>query len=289
LNTTRDPSIASILLQARKRLEAAGIADPSTDARFLVSGVLGLSLSDLMLRADDIRSATEAGAVDAAVERRAAGEPVHRILGSREFYGLELTLSADTLEPRPDTEILVDAVLPPLKRIVAKKGSARILDMGTGTGAICLALLSQCAAATGLGSDVSKGALETARRNAENNGLAGRFETIVSDWFTNIEGRFDIIVSNPPYIQSNVIPLLDLEVRKFDPLAALDGGEDGLDAYRSIARGVAAFLADDGMIGVEIGFDQKASVSALFIEQGFSLAAAMCDYGGNDRVLLFSR
>jgi release factor glutamine methyltransferase len=236
---------------------------------------------------DRILTEAEASLVTAAVARRLKREPVHRILGSREFHGMDLLLSRETLEPRPDTEVLVDAMLPPLKNMIATKGSARILDLGTGTGAIILALLKECIGATGVGTDISHDALATAQTNAERHGLASRFTPVHSHWFSGISGRFDIIVSNPPYIRSDIIPVLDPEVRDFDPIAALDGGPDGLSPYRDIAVNAANFLEQDGMVGLEIGYDQKSAVTDIFTHAGFILTQAQCDYAGHDRVLVF--
>ncbi|MGU4174294.1 HemK/PrmC family methyltransferase, partial [Pseudomonas aeruginosa] len=161
--------------------------------------------------------------------------------------------------------------------------------MGTGTGAICLALLKECPEATGIGSDISADALETAARNAARNDLGARFEAIRSDWFEKISGRFDIIVSNPPYIRTDIVATLGQEVRIHDPMAALDGGQDGLAPYRLIAADAGRFLVENGIVGVEIGFDQRLDVSAIFASHGFSLLDAVKDYGGNDRVLTFRR
>jgi release factor glutamine methyltransferase len=280
-------TLSSVVSEARSRLSQAGFADAAIETRILIGGLLGLSSTEVFIHGDRILSDDERLKITSAVERRLRHEPVHRILGRREFYGLDLTLSADTLEPRPDTEVLVETLLPHLERIIATKGGARMLDMGTGTGAICLALLKQCPLATGIGSDIAPGALETALRNAGINGVADRFSTCVSDWFANIDGRFDIIVSNPPYIRSDVIPNLDRDVREFDPMAALDGGSDGLDPYRSIALDADRYLEDGGVIGVEIGFDQREDVGAIFQVQGYRLLACVKDYGGNDRVMLF--
>ncbi|NRF09968.1 peptide chain release factor N(5)-glutamine methyltransferase [Agrobacterium pusense] len=282
-------TVASELAAVRKRLQAAGIADPLLDARLLIAEVVGFSLTDFVMKPDRSLTTEEQARIDAMVERRAAGEPVHRILGHREFHGLDLLLSRETLEPRPDTEVLVDTLLPALKAAVSARGSARILDLGTGTGAICLALLKECPEATGVGSDISADALETASRNAFRNDLGGRFEPVQSDWFEKISGRFDIIVSNPPYIRSDIVATLDREVRHHDPLAALDGGQDGLAPYRLIAAEAGRFLVENGIVGVEIGFDQRLDVSAIFSSHGFSLLDALKDYGGNDRVLTFRR
>lgn len=280
---------ASVLIaEARRRFAEAELGDPATDARVLVAGVLGLSLSDVLTRGDVAVSREQAEGVRAAITRRCRHEPVHRILGRRSFYGLDLQLSPATLEPRPDTEILVDCVLPHLKRKIAEKGTARLLDLGVGTGAISLALLKECPQARAVGSDISEEALSTAERNAYINGVAERFETVRSAWFSHINGRFDIIVSNPPYIPTGVVAELDPEVRNYDPLTALDGGEDGLDAYRALSTGAGDYLLANGLVAVEIGYDQKNSVATLFENAGFSLFEARRDYGGNDRVLLFT-
>jgi release factor glutamine methyltransferase len=283
------PTVQPLVAEIRKRLESAGVADPLIDARLLIGEVIGFSLTDFVLNGTRSVTDDEAAQIETMVARREKGEPVHRILGHREFYGLDLLLSPGTLEPRPDTEVLVDALLPQLRRIIAHKGHARILDMGIGTGAICLALLHECPQASGVGSDIAADAMNTARKNAERHGLQDRFETIESNWFAHISGRFDIIVSNPPYIRSEVIEKLDRDVRDFDPMAALDGGKDGLLPYRAIAEKAADFLNDSGVIGLEIGYDQKADVTAIFAAQGYVCVEAIKDYGGNDRALIFCK
>lgn len=282
-------TVESVLAAARKALQAVKVTDPLLDARLLIAEVVGFSLTDFVMRPDRAVTAEEAARIADMIDRRANGEPVYRILGHREFHGLDLLLSKETLEPRPDTEILVDTLLPVLKNAVSAKGSARILDLGTGTGAICLALLKECPEATGIGSDISDDALETAVRNAARNDLGARYEAIRSDWFEKISGRFDIIVSNPPYIRTDIVATLDREVRNHDPRAALDGGQDGLAPYRLIAADAGRFLVENGIVGVEIGFDQRLDVSAIFASHGFSLLDAVKDYGGNDRVLTFRR
>ncbi|WP_107677719.1 peptide chain release factor N(5)-glutamine methyltransferase [Agrobacterium sp. LAD9] len=289
MSTAGEASVASALAAARKRLQAAGIDDPLLDARLLIAEVIDFSLTDFVMKPDRVVTPEESARIATMIDRRANGEPVHRILGHREFHGLDLLLSKETLEPRPDTEVLVDTLLPELKKAISTKGSARILDMGTGTGAIGLALLKECPDATGIGSDISADALETAARNAARNDLGARFETIRSDWFEKISGSFDIIVSNPPYIRTDIVATLDQEVRNHDPMAALDGGQDGLAPYRLIAADAGRFLVENGIVGVEIGFDQRLDVSAIFASHGFSLLDAVKDYGGNDRVLTFRR
>lgn len=288
MTTGEGSTVSTILANARRRLMEGGIADPATDARLLVAGLLGFSPTEMLTRGHEIADAGKASLIEAAIERRLRHEPVHRILGEREFYGLPFSLSAGTLEPRPDTEILVDTMLPYLRDIAKTEGTPHILDLGTGTGAICLALLSECPAAKGIGTDISADALATAKSNAERNGLELRFEAIQSSWFENIHGRFHAIVSNPPYIASRVIDDLAPEVTKFDPAAALDGGADGLDAYRAIAKDAARFLQPNGVVGLEIGFDQQDDVTRLFQSKSFICLESVKDYGLNDRVLVFA-
>ncbi|ANM06077.1 release factor glutamine methyltransferase [Rhizobium phaseoli] len=281
-------TVADMLAEARRRFTEAGIADPATDARLLVAGILKQSSTELLTRSAEKLSPDQIAMISKALERRLGHEPVHRILGEREFYGLPLQLSAETLEPRPDTEILVDAVLAYLKDLAKAHGDLHILDIGTGTGAICLALLSECPEASGIGSDISADALGTARSNAERHGLQDRFQAVQSSWFENIRGSFHAIVSNPPYIASNVIHDLAPEVTKFDPVAALDGGLDGLDAYHAIAKDAARFMRPDGVLGLEIGYDQRNDVTAIFEAKGFRCLKSVKDYGQNDRALMFA-
>ncbi|MDL2409546.1 peptide chain release factor N(5)-glutamine methyltransferase [Rhizobium calliandrae] len=281
------PTVAELFQEVRARFVEADLDDPAAEARILVGGLLNLSSTELVTRGSEMVALDRVEAARAAVVRRLNHEPVHRILGEREFYGLPLKLSPATLEPRPDTEILVDTVLPHARRLALEFGNIHILDIGTGTGAICLALLHQCPQATGIGSDISSEALETARANAARNGLAARFDTVQGSWFEAIHERFHVIVSNPPYIESNVISTLAPEVKNFDPPAALDGGLDGLDAYRAIAKDAARFLHRDGILGVEIGYNQRKTVTSVFEGAGFFLIEAIRDYGHNDRALVF--
>lgn len=276
------------MAEARRRFEAAGLADPATDARVLICGLLDLSPTALLLDGDKTVAADLAARVEEAIVRRLAREPVYRILGRRDFYGLDLALSEGTLEPRPDTEILVDVMLPHLRTMVASGLKPKIVDLGTGTGAIALALLQECPEAEAMGIDISEDALKTAAANAERNGLSSRFTTRAGPWFERTSERFDLIISNPPYIRSDVVVGLEPEVTNFDPMAALDGGADGLDAYRAIATEALEHLEDHGLVGLEIGFDQRDDVTQIFEEAGFSLLEERRDYGGNDRVLVFA-
>lgn len=280
--------VAALLRRVRTCLAEAGLDDPASDARFLIAGLLDLPHTVFLTDPDRAVTASDLRRVDDAVARRLAREPVFRILGQREFYGLPFALSKDTLEPRPDTEILVDRVLPYLRRIAALKGKAKIIDFGTGTGAIALALLANCPAADALGVDISGDALETAAANARSFGLSARFSTLQSDWAERVTGSFDIVVSNPPYIVRSVLSTVSPEVRLYDPAAALDGGEDGLDAYRALADAMPKCLAGDGLLGLEIGHDQMESVETIMARAGLRLIEAVKDYGGRDRVMLFS-
>jgi release factor glutamine methyltransferase len=278
-------TLNEMMKHLRAAFAVAGAEDPMAEARIIVGGLLGLERTDFITRGDDhLRPDDEVRILNAS-GRRKRGEPVYRILGKRGFYGLELKISRDTLDPRPDTEVLVDLVLDLVRD--RKTDPLDILDLGIGTGAICLALLANLPQARGTGTDLAQDALDTAAENAGSNGLSQRFATVRSNWFENLSGCFDVIVSNPPYIRSDVIPALDREVRDHDPLLALDGGADGLDAYRAIAAGAGAFLAPAGLVAVETGFDQKRAVRRIFEAAGFEEIAAAKDLAGNDRAQAF--
>lgn len=272
---------------ARTRLTDAGIESAALDSRLLVSHVTGNSLEDIVCRPAATVSDAHVMAMEQALQRRLNGEPVHRIIGARDFFGLRLGMSSDTLEPRPDTEALVELVLPRVQAMAARAGACRVLDLGTGTGAILLSLLANVEQASGVMTDISAGALATAAENARNLGLDGRAGTVLSDWFDAVEGRFDVIVSNPPYIPSLDIEALQADVRAFDPLRALDGGPDGLGPYRVIAAGAAAHLEKGGFVAVEIGAGQGPDIARIFGEAGFELSETRSDLGGHERALLF--
>ena len=282
-------TLGPLLRHVRRVLEAAGVAEAALDARLIVEHATGATRTDLLLSPGRAVRPEGARAAAAMLERRLAGEPVFRILGHREFHGLRLALSPETLEPRPDTEALVDLALPHVRAMAARHGACRILDLGTGTGAVALALLKEEPLATALATDISQDALATAAANADMTGMATRFRTVRSDWFEAVEGRFHLVVSNPPYIASNEVELLAREVREHDPQAALDGGPDGLDAYRAIAAGVERHLEADGMVAVEIGIGQAHAVEAIFARHGFRLAERAEDLGGVLRVVAFGR
>jgi release factor glutamine methyltransferase len=280
-------TLSALHREARERLAKAGVEDASLEARILVEGLTDTTRTDALISPDRPVSAEQVEAVHSALVRRLAHEPVHRILGWREFYGLRLELSPETLEPRPDTEALVDLVLPFAEERMKTTGACRILDLGTGTGAIALALIASVPGATATGVDISPEALVTAARNADINGLGKRFAPLCSDWFERVEGEFDLIVSNPPYIATTVWEGLDKEVREFDPRRALDAGDDGLDAYRAIAADAGPHIAAEGMIAVEVGYDQSEAVTGIFAANGLSLVETRRDLGGHERALAF--
>ena len=274
---------------ARLLREIAGLlADTSPsaalDARLIVAHLLHCRPNDLPLRDLDDVAATDATAIRGLAARRATGEPIARILGEKEFYGLSLILSPETLVPRPDTETVVDAVLASTER---SAGTA-ILDLGTGSGAILLALLTELPNATGVGIDRSAEAVATAAKNAERLGIARRAQFRTGDWMAGIERRFDLVVSNPPYIARGEIASLPVEVRAHDPHVALDGGADGLDAYRAVFPDLDRVLTAEGRGFFEIGFGQATDVAALAKQSGFGCLFVR-DLAGTERVAVLSR
>lgn len=262
-------------------LARGGIETPELDARVLAAEAFGVGAADALVGAG---RAPAAGldALDGFVARRLAGEPVARILGRREFWGLDFALAPETLAPRPDTETVVETAL----SFVADRSSAlRVLDLGTGTGCILLALLAELPRALGVGVDLAPGSAGTARRNAERLGLAGRASFLAGRWAEALNGRFDLVVSNPPYIESGAIAGLDREVRLHDPALALDGGADGLDAYRAILRDLPRLLAPEGSAVLEHGAGQGEAVAAIARGHGLDVAAASADLAGVRRAL----
>ncbi|WP_094505801.1 peptide chain release factor N(5)-glutamine methyltransferase [Brucella thiophenivorans] len=275
------------MIASRARLRAAKLDTPDLDARLLVEWVTGATRLDLISSPEKLIDDDHVVQLNKALERRISGEPVHRIIGTREFYGLPFRLSPETLEPRPDTEALVELVSPYIEKLIEQHGRAMMLDMGTGTGAIVISLLHQFDKLNGIGLDVADGALAMARINAATNGVSQRFAALKSDWFSNVTGRFHLIVSNPPYIPSKDIDDLSREVREHDPMTALDGGDDGLDFYRSLANEAHEYLYEGGIVAVEIGAGQFDDVSAIFESADFHLTNEAIDLGGHRRAMVF--
>lgn len=257
-------TIAETMRHVARVLAAAGLSDAAGEARWLMRAALGLDAAALLGRGDVQLSDAERSSIAVYLERRARNEPLSRIAGVREFYGRLFAVTPATLDPRPDTETLIDAALQ-LLGAQAHERPLRILDLGTGTGCILLTLLAELPASRGVGTDISPDAAAVARSNAERLGLTARADVVVTDLATGIDGPFDLVVSNPPYIRSGDIAGLAIEVRDFDPRLALDGGGDGLAVYRRIAAELPR-LVPDGLVLLETGHDQAAAVSALVSE-----------------------
>ena len=272
--TDPGPSIESARRTLAAQLKSAGDDEAELDARILLGAALNLDLTGIIAQASRKLTPAEAALLAQYARRRIAGEPVARILGQKEFWGLPLQLSPATLVPRPDTETVVELALQLLRAGGELDRSLRIADLGTGSGAILLALLSELPAAKGFGTDISEEALQTAAANAARAGLSDRATFIACDYASGLAGQFDLIVSNPPYIRSSDIAGLAAEVANHDPLAALDGGADGLDAYRTLIPQAARLLAPGAVLVVEAGQGQSGLIEALMTAAGLTAATA---------------
>jgi release factor glutamine methyltransferase len=253
------------------RFRTANFESAELDARTLIGAALNLALTGLIASGARALTASEAKQLDEYARRRLAGEPIARIIGAKEFWGLPLKLSAAALVPRPDTETVVERALEILRAEGTQDRALRIADLGTGSGAILLALLSELPNAEGIGTDISADALTTAASNAAQLGLGARASFIRCDYATGLSGTFDLIVSNPPYICSADIAGLATEVRYHDPLLALDGGPDGLSAYRTLIPQSAALLAPGGALVVEAGQGQSGKIETLMTGSGLTV------------------
>ncbi len=273
------PTVKKLLAQARARL--ADTETPSLDARLLLQHASRLTHAELIAEQDLILALDVVDSFEALVARRAGYEPVSRILGAREFYGRNFSVTPDVLDPRADTETIVEVCL--------SFQPQRILDLGTGSGILAITLLAERGDATAVAVDVSPAALAVAKSNAVALGVAERLSLVEGSWFSRVVGQFDLIVSNPPYIPSGDVLGLDIEVRDHDPHLALAGGADGLDCYRLIAAGVGAHLAANGVVVLEIGAGQASDVTHIFEETGFALHEQRADLGGHVRALAFRR
>jgi release factor glutamine methyltransferase len=271
---------ADLMRDAAARLKAAGIEQPQRDARLLLAHALNVEPSGVIVREQDAADGARLADFEAAISRRLAGEPVSRIRGWRDFHGLRLAISEAVLDPRPDTETLVEAAiarLPP---------GGRLLDLGTGSGCILLSVLAVRPDASGAGVDVSPAALEVARRNALDLGLWDRGLFLEGGWDAAARlGRFEVVVSNPPYIPSGELATLDREVREFDPRLALDGGADGLDAYRAITALAPELLTPGGHLLLEVGRGQADAVLGLAEANRLLPMGALEDLAGIRRVV----
>jgi release factor glutamine methyltransferase len=271
--------------EARRVLAAsfrdAGLDSPDLDARILVGHALSLDHAGVVSAARRVLGAPEAMTIDAYKRRRLAGEPVARIVGTREFWGMPFVVTPAVLLPRPETETLVELAL---ELTGDRHRALHVADLGTGSGAILLALLSELKNATGIGTDIDENALRIARENARNLGMENRVGFLTGNYGAALKGAFDLVVSNPPYIATATIATLAPEVQNHDPRAALDGGTDGLDAYRAIAAD-ARRLIGNGHLAVEIGAGQGNDVAAIFASAGLALTAIRNDLAGMPRVV----
>jgi len=269
--------------EAAQRFRSAHIDTPELDARLLLGRALGFDAVQLVVNEHNTVGEAQLADFENLVVRRLGGEPVSRIFQEKEFYGLLFSLNADTLVPRPETELLVDLG----GAFLRKREAPSILDLGTGSGCILIALLHEVEHACGVGGDISKPALEQAVLNARFHGVDKRSEWIVGSWFENLgSSKFDLIVANPPYINQGDLRGLAREVREFDPVQALEGGVGGLDAYRQIVAGAEAFLHPGGALMLEIGFDQEEAVCRLCHQQAFNNITARRDLAGHSRVII---
>jgi release factor glutamine methyltransferase len=264
------------------RLAAAGIAEARRDARLLAAEATGLSAATVVAHPERQLSSAELHRLSDFARRRESREPVSRILGWREFWSLRFALGPDTLDPRPDSETLIAAALDAVDRTKLLS----VLDLGTGSGCLLLAVLSELPNAQGLGVDLSQAALDVAAANAESLGLAARAQFRRGDWGSGLAARFDLIVCNPPYIPAGEIPGLAPEVGRFDPVLALAGGPDGLDAYRRLQGELPRLLAPGGRAVVEIGAGQGASAGAILAGGGLALLGQQADLSGSPRCLI---
>jgi release factor glutamine methyltransferase len=276
-------SIADARRALRRKLEDAGIGGASLDARILIGDALALEHRALISQANRELESEEARIVAGLASRRLAREPIARIVGKKEFWGLTFELNRHAFIPRPETETVVEAALAAVANKTGSKKGLRIADLGTGSGALLLALLSEVPNTTGIGTDIEFAALECARANAVAQSARAAF--IACDYGSALAPPFDIVVSNPPYIPTGHIAGLSPEVREFDPKGALDGGRDGLDGYRAVATDAARLLAPDGVLVVELGYDQAEAVASLFHQAGLAAGEPRYDFSGNPRAL----
>lgn len=276
-------TVGGLLDAATARLAAAGIAESRREARLVLALALGVEPATVLGWPERPVEAEGAAAIDRLVARRAQGEPFSRLRGKREFWSRDFALSPDTLDPRPDSETLIAAALGD----IGDRGAAlRVIDFGTGTGCLLLALLSELPRASGIGIDIAPGAIAVAQRNAERLGLAARADFRIGGWESRIDGQADVILANPPYIPTSEIARLPPEVSNFDPVAALDGGADGLFAYRALGPAIRALLKPSGRAYIEVGAAQAGQVARIFVESRLRVAGVRQDLAGADRCVI---
>lgn len=267
----------------------AGLPSPQLDAKLLTAHVLNISVERLFLDAAQPLSAVEIARLGAALNRRVNREPVSRICGVREFWGLPFKLNQATLDPRPDSETVISALLTLCDREGRRAEALKLLDLGTGTGCLLLSALSELTNATGVGVDISREAVAMARENAILQGVSDRADFIISDWLENVAGVYDFALGNPPYVKAGEIDSLELEVSRYDPRAALDGGPSGMERYGIIIPALAESLAPRGWAILEAGEGQAAAVAELLKRHGFGEIEIFPDLGGISRVVAGKR
>jgi release factor glutamine methyltransferase len=273
-------TLVTLWTSIRRRLEAAGVETPIFDARLLLEAGANVSRLDIITDPRRLVTGEQIAAVDALARRREAREPVAHILGRKHFWKLELAVTPDVLTPRPETEHLVEVALELLP-----EGPARVLDLGAGSGAILLAILAERPNAVGLGIDVSEAALAVARANSGALHLSDRVEWRRGDWADGLADQFDLVVSNPPYIATGELAQLAPEVARYEPRVALDGGADGLDAYRVIVADLARLLKPGGAFALEVGAGQEGAVAAMAKAGGLLVEEPRRDLAGIPRVV----
>ena len=279
-------TVASWLGRAAGLLAEAGIEEPRLEARLLLAGAAGWPPEAIFGRRSEPMTAEAALRADAMLERRRRRQPASHILGRREFWGMEFEVTPDVLDPRPDSETIVSAAL---GRIGNRAAQLRVLDLGTGTGCLLLAVLSELPNACGLGVDLSPAVVRVASANAKRLGLNGRARFTTGDWTQGLSDEFDVILSNPPYIPTGEIGRLQPEVALWEPRLALDGGADGLGGYRRILPEVPRLLDGTGFAAVEIGWDQAEAIGAIGRQAGLCVLDCVGDLGGRNRCLVLGR
>jgi release factor glutamine methyltransferase len=279
---TETPLLREVLRHAEALLREAGVDTPELDARLLMGAALGMTREHMLIHATAKLNQAQVTRVLDFIARRVEREPVSRILGRREFWSLDFLLSPATLDPRPDSETVIDEAL---AGIPDKQAPLSVLDLGTGTGCLLLALLNELPNASGIGVDKSEEAVVTATANARRLGLGQRARFTIGDWGAGLTERFDLVISNPPYIPDREIETLAPEVVRFDPVAALAGGPDGLDAYRAITAQLPNLLKHNGKVIFEVGAGQSGDVAALLGAAGFRNIGRRHDLAGVERAV----
>ncbi len=275
--------VAAAMQMLRERFEHLGIASAALDARLLVCAAVGISHEQFVSDPDRLLSPEAVAVLDGFSERRASREPVSRILGEREFWGRRFLVSPSTLDPRPDSETMIEALLS--APVDALGASPLIVDLGTGSGCLLITLLCEWPHAEGVAVDIDQDAIVTARENARRHGVADRSTFLCGNWLDAVAGKFDLILSNPPYIRSGEIGALEPEVARHDPRRALDGGADGLDSYRDIAHVARHRLTGRGGLVLELGSGQLEAVTELLQQCGYDVVRSVSDLSGTPRCL----